>query len=192
LTNLTIGSGVTTIGEDAFDYCSSLTNLIIPSSVTNIEDYAFANCTSLTTIIIGKGITNIGTNAFYLCTDLTGVYFKGNAPTAGQPLFNGDDNVTVYYLPGTTGWTSPLAGLPPVLWNAQVQSSGASFGVRTNRFGFSITGSSGLVVVVEACTNLANPVWSPLQTITLTGSPVYFSDSQWTNYTRRFYGLSVP
>jgi hypothetical protein len=46
--------------------------------------------------------------------------------------------------------------------------------------------------VVEACTNLANPVWSPLQTITLTGSPVYFSDPAWTNYPARFYGLGVP
>ena len=107
-------------------------------------------------------------------------------------MFNGDNNATVYYLPGTTGWASPFAGLPPVLWNPQVQTSGANFGVRTNRFGFNITGTSGLVVVVEACTNLANPIWSPLQTITLTGSPVYFSDPQWTNYTRRFYGLGVP
>jgi hypothetical protein len=73
-----------------------------------------------------------------------------------------------------------------------MQTSGASFGVRTNRFGFNITGNSGLVVVVEACMNLTNPVWSPLQTITLTGSSVYFSDPQSTNYTRRFYGLGVP
>jgi hypothetical protein len=79
-----------------------------------------------------------------------------------------------------------------VLWNPQVQTSGASFGVRTNRFGFNITGTSGLVVVVEACTNLANPTWSPVQTITLTGGPVYFSDPRWTNYTRRFYGLGGP
>ena len=73
-----------------------------------------------------------------------------------------------------------------------MQTSGPSFGVRTNRLGFNITGTSGLVVVVEACTNLTNPVWSPLQTITLTGSPVYFSDPQWTNHSLRFYGLGVP
>jgi hypothetical protein len=87
---------------------------------------------------------------------------------------------------------SPFDGLTAVLWNPQVQASGASFGVRTNRFGFNIIGTSGLVVVVEACTNLANPTWSPLQTNTLTGSPVYFSDPQWTNHARRFYGLGVP
>jgi len=84
-----------------------------------------------------------------------------------------------------------------VLWNSQmppqVQASDFNFGIRTNRFGFNITGSSGMVVVVEACTNLANPTWSPLQTSTLSGDVFYFSDSQWTNYPARFYRLrSVP
>ena len=44
-----------------------------------------------------------------------------------------------------------------MLWNPQVETSGATFGVLTNVFGFTITGSSNLVIVVEACTNLANP-----------------------------------
>jgi hypothetical protein len=39
---------------------------------------------------------------------------------------------------------------------------------------------------------LANPVWSPLQTNTLTGGSCYFSDSQWTNYPGRFYRLRSP
>jgi hypothetical protein len=100
--------------------------------------------------------------------------------------------VTVYYLPGTTGWDAPLAGHPPVLWNPQVQTSGASFGVLTNAFGFTITGSSNLVIVVEGCTNLANPAWSVVGTNTLTGGSSYFSDPQWMNYPRRFYRLSSP
>lgn len=80
-----------------------------------------------------------------------------------------------------------------VLWNPQVQTSDGSFGVRTNRFGFNITGSSNLVIVVEACTNLASPSWSPVGTNTLSGGSSCFSDSQWTNYPCRFYRLrSVP
>ena len=43
-----------------------------------------------------------------------------------------------------------------------------SFGVRTNQFGFNINWVSGQTVVVEASTNLTDPVWTPLQTITLT------------------------
>ena len=79
---------------------------------------------------------------------------------------------------------------PPT--NPQVQTSDASFGVRTNRFGFTLTGTSGLVIVVEACTDLAHPIWSPLQTNTLTGGSYYFSDPAWTNYPGRFYRLRSP
>ncbi len=66
------------------------------------------------------------------------------------------------------------------------------FGGRTNGFGFNITGSSNVMFVVQACTNLSNPVWQALGTYTLTGRPVYFSDPQYTNYPGRFYRFSSP
>ena len=77
-----------------------------------------------------------------------------------------------------------------MLWNPRVQPG--SFGVRSNQFGFTISGTSNLVIVVEACTRLANPSWYPLQTNTLTGDSFYFSDPQWTNYPSRFYRLRWP
>jgi hypothetical protein len=79
-----------------------------------------------------------------------------------------------------------------VLWNPQAQSNNSSFRVRTNRFGFDIIGTSNLVVVVEACGNLALPTWVPVGTNTLTGGSSYFSDSQWANYLNRFYRLRSP
>lgn len=80
--------------------------------------------------------------------------------------------------------------LPPA--SPQVQSSDASFGVRTNQFGFNIIGSRGLVTVVEVSTNLTNPIWTPVKTNTLTGAPRYFADPGWNNYSRRFYRLRSP
>jgi hypothetical protein len=85
-------------------------------------------------------------------------------------------------------------GLPTVLWNPQAQTSDGSFGVQTNGFGFNITGSSNLVIVVETCINLANPSWTSVSTNTLntfidTNGSSYFSDPQWTNYPSRFYRL---
>lgn len=71
-------------------------------------------------------------------------------------------------------------------------TSDIGFGVRTNQFGFTITGTSGLAFVVEACTNLVNPVWSALGTNTLTDGSSYFSDSQWRNHPTRFYRLRSP
>ena len=49
-----------------------------------------------------------------------------------------------------------------------------------------------MVIVVEGCTTLSNHIWYPLQTNTLSGGSPYFSDSQWTNYTRCFYRLRWP
>lgn len=70
--------------------------------------------------------------------------------------------------------------------------SDANFGVRTNRFGFTITGSTDLVIVAEACTNPASSVWSTIGTNTLTGGSSCFSDPQWTNYPNRFHRFRSP
>jgi hypothetical protein len=70
-----------------------------------------------------------------------------------------------------------------------VETGDGKFGVRTNRFGFTITGTSGLATWVHACTNLAKPAWSSLGINTVTGGSCYFSDSRWTNYPARFYRL---
>ena len=41
--------------------------------------------------------------------------------------------------------------------------------------------------MVEACTNLANPIWTPVSTNTLTDGSAYFSDGQTTNSPQKFY-----
>ena len=68
----------------------------------------------------------------------------------------------------------------------------AGVALRTNQFGFNISWASGMAVAVDACTNPANPIWTPLQTNTLTGDTLYFSDPQWTNHPARFYRLRWP
>jgi hypothetical protein len=73
--------------------------------------------------------------------------------------------------------------------NPQVKTNDACFGVRTNCFGFTITGVSDQAVAVDACTNLSNPVWQPVQTNTLIGGSSYFADPCWTNYPGRFYRI---
>jgi hypothetical protein len=66
-------------------------------------------------------------------------------------------------------WFVPLV----VLWNPQIQTGDGSFGVQNNQFGFNITGASNIPIAVEACTNLASPVWIPLQSLTLTNGLFY-------------------
>jgi hypothetical protein len=166
----------------------------IPESVTSVGDGAFAGNASLMSVMIGNNVTNIGNEAFNYCTSLAGVYFKGNAPTLGFDAFSGDNNAAAFYLPGTTGWDdfSANTDISAVLWLPQVKTGGAIFGVRSNQFGFNINWASGQTVVVEACTDLANPVWTPVATNNLTSDSVYFIDPEWTNYPSRFYRLRSP
>ncbi|MGA3143846.1 MAG: leucine-rich repeat domain-containing protein [Verrucomicrobiota bacterium] len=189
-----IPNSVTNIGVNAFADCMNLLNVTIPNSVISIGGGAFRYCVSLTSVTIPNSVTNIGFIAFANCSGLTGVYFQGNAPTPtnDSSVFSGDNNGIVYYLLATTGWGPTFDGLPTMLWNPHAQTNDGSFGVQNNQFGFNIAGSSNLVVVVEACTNLANPVWSPVATNTLTGGTSYFSDPKWTNYSSRFYRFRSP
>jgi BspA type Leucine rich repeat region (6 copies) len=203
LTSVTIPGSVTSIGAYAFSGCSSLANVTIGNGVTNIGDLAFESCFSLKNVTIGNGVTSIGDYAFAACWGLASVYFQGNAPSFGTNVFvgwggeNGGwsmDPATIYYLPGTTGWdaVSTNTGLPVVLWTPQVQTSDASFGVRTNQFGFTINWASGWTVVVEASTKLVNSVWSPVSTNSIVNGSSYFSDPRWSNYPVRFYRLRSP
>jgi len=95
-------------------------------------------------------------------------------------------------LPGAGGWSSTFGDLPAIEWNPLIQTTDGSFGISNNLFGFNITGTNNFTVVVEASTNLVNPVWVPLQTNTLVNGSFYFSDPQWGNYPNRFYGLAMP
>ena len=192
LTNVTIDNSVASIEPGAFTGCLRLSSITIPNSVTNIGTWAFRDCTNLITVTLGKNVASIGDGAFLDCPNLTGVYVHGNVPSADATEFARDNNVTVYYFSGSTGGGASVAALPTVSWNPQVQASAAGFDVKRNQFGFTITGSSNLVVVVEACTSLVNPIWSPVATNTLTSGSFHFSDSQWTNYPSRFYRIRSP
>ena len=165
--------------------------------VTSIGGQAFYDCNDITSITTPNSITSIGNAAFYSCTRLTSVYCLGNSPTPtdDSSAFLYDSNPTVYYLPGTTGWGATFDGVPTAPWILSyptILNFEPYFGVQTNQFGFIISWATNTPVVVEASTDLSNPVWTPVATNTLTGGASYFSDSQWTNYPGRFYRLRSP
>jgi hypothetical protein len=84
LSSVTIGSGVTSIGNGAFDGCTNLASVTIESGVTSIGAVVFRNCSSLTNITIPNSVTSIGTLAFSGCTNLTIITFAtgSNIPDA--------------------------------------------------------------------------------------------------------------
>ena len=163
----------------------------IPGTVAAIGNNAFEDCADLYTVTIPPSVTSIGSYAFSGCTDLQSIYCQGNAPSFSFDVF---DNVSpaaaVYYLPGTTGWTSTFASLPTKIQNAPPQIS--AIAIQNKLFSFTCTSSSNQVAIVQACTNLANPTWVPVQTNILTGASFNFTDSQSQDYSQRFYRVSIP
>jgi len=188
LTSITLDPNLQSIGDSAFQFCFSLTSITIPNGVTNLGYSVFYEDFSLTNVVIGSGLSGSGLSSlgfqdFAYCDSLAGIYFTSNAPAMNSDVFDGDSEATAYYLPGAGGWTATFDGIPTALWVPQLANSG----VRTNQFSFYVNWAASQNVVVDACTNLSHPVWSPLQTNQLTGSPWYFSDAQWKSHPNRFY-----
>ena len=87
---------VTTIGYEAFRYCSSLTSVTIPDSVTSIGDYAFAKCSNLTSVTIPDGVTTIGVCAFRDCQSIVSVTIPDSVTTIGDGVFLSCYNLTEF------------------------------------------------------------------------------------------------
>jgi hypothetical protein len=110
-------------------------------------------------------------------------------------LFYDVPDVTVYYLPGTSGWSTTFDGAGTAPWfmpTPQILDSGGSPGLGTNGFGFIISWATNASLVVEATTNLANPAWTAIGTNTLSNGWSAFLDPKWTNSSARFYRVNYP
>ena len=92
-------TGLTTIGESAFEYCSSLTSVTIPDSVTEIGEWAFSDCDSLTSITIPDSVTSIGGSAFRYCDSLRSVTIGDSVTTIGDDAFSSCDSLTSVTIP---------------------------------------------------------------------------------------------
>jgi hypothetical protein len=66
-----------------------------------------------------------------------------------------------------------------------IKTSSGSLGFRGTDFAFSVLGTPGQTVIIEASTNLQD--WLPLQTNLLSPTPLLITDSTATNFTYRFY-----
>ena len=72
-TEMVIPDYVTSIGDSAFAYYSSIKSITIPDSVKSIGKSAFLKCSGLTNIVVPDSVTSIGDSAFKYCNGLTSI-----------------------------------------------------------------------------------------------------------------------
>jgi len=154
------GMPVTTIGNQAFSYSTSLASVAIPGSVTTIGDLAFSRCASLTS-----------------------VYFMGDAPLVPWELFYEVNNLTVYYLPSTTGWGSTYADRPTALWIPIVPDPPSV--TADNPLRLVTSAPAPAAVHVQRSPDLLN--WKHGQTVTRDRGPRELLDSDASSTSYRFY-----
>ena len=107
ITSVTIKSGVTTIGNNAFNGCVGLTSIEIPAGVTTIGDYAFNGCVGLTSIDIPASVTTIGFSAFGGCAGLTTIDIPASVTTIGNKAFGDCVGLTAFTVDnGNTAYAS--------------------------------------------------------------------------------------
>ena len=79
---------VTSIGEGAFYYCTTLTGVTISNRIISIMDHAFGYCNGLTNMVIPNGVTYIGKASFFTCSNLTHITIPNSVTSIGNIAFD--------------------------------------------------------------------------------------------------------
>lgn len=90
---------VTSIGDSAFNGCSSLRGVTIPDSVKSIGEKAFNGCAGLRRVIIPESVTDIGRMAFSDCGELESVTIPHSVWWIGDDAFSGCKQIKEVVVP---------------------------------------------------------------------------------------------
>ena len=101
---LDLGSGITTIGQDAFRDCKSLSKISFSVSIDSIAQGAFAGC-NLKEVILPPTLETIEADAFDGNSSLSSIIMGPNVRKIGENAFNGCVASSVYI----TAQTPPQA-----------------------------------------------------------------------------------
>ncbi len=124
INTVVINSGVTSIGDRAFELCSNVTAVTIPDGITEIGYSAF-RYTKITSIKIPTSVTYMGSGVFDGCDDLTAIDVDAaneNYCSANGVLFNKEKTQLIQYPIGKTSTTYTIPN--SVEWISQDAFSG--------------------------------------------------------------------
>ena len=93
-------TGITSIGENAFNECSNLASVVFPNSVATISYGAFSN-TGFIEMVIPSSMRTIDYNAFSFCSNLTSVTFEEGTTHVDNNVFAVCTNLEEVAFPST-------------------------------------------------------------------------------------------
>jgi len=123
ITSISVGSQITTIGDNAFLGCGKITSFSFPEAIAEVGDNAFNDCVNLETIIVPDTVTSMGravfggcsrlssatllcnlnelpSSLFFHCTSLTSINIPDSVTLINDGCFSGCDGLTAIYLDG--------------------------------------------------------------------------------------------
>jgi hypothetical protein len=109
ITSVVLPDSITSIGNSAFNYCTSLTSIVLPDSITSIGEHAFSYCTALTSVVLPESITTIEFSTFYRCTALTSIEFPDSITSIEEWSFYYCNALTSIELPSSLTSIGPNA-----------------------------------------------------------------------------------
>ncbi len=186
LTSITIPNSVTSIGNNAFYHCYSLASITIPNSVTSIGVAAFCNCSSLTSITIGNSVTSIGDHAFVSCFSLTSITIGNSVTSIGNCAFQYCESLTSITIPNSVTSIGEYAfNYCKSLTSITIPNSITSIG----NSAFSGCTSLTSITIGNSVTSIGNSAFescSSLISITIPNNIIYvgdyaFSGTPWLN-----------
>ena len=181
--NYTIPDSVTTIGVQAFYYCTSLTSIVIPDSVTAIDGDAFVICENLTSIVIPNSVTSMGGSVFSSCTSLNHIVIPDSLTSIGAAMFSGCTSLSDIVIPDSiTSIGSWAFGGCKALTSIEIPDSVTSIGSAA------FTGCTSLtsIVLPESLTSIGDGAFkdcTSLESIALPESLTSIGDSAFRDCT---------
>ena len=101
LDSVDIPATVTSVGQQAFMYCSSLRSFRFPQGVPTVATSVLEGCTALRSVVIPSSVTQINQDAFYGCSGLQTIYNYAFTPQTitERAVYNVNKSTCLLYVP---------------------------------------------------------------------------------------------
>ncbi len=163
LTSITIPEGVTSIGYSAFSDCSSLTSITIPEGVTSIGEWAFHGCKSLTSITIPEGVTSIRRHAFGDCFSLTSITIPEGVTSIEEEAFHQCSSLTSITIPNSV---TSIGGYAFCRCHSLTSITIPEGVTSIGEWAFSICSSLATITISEGVTSIGSEAFSNCSSLT--------------------------